>query len=732
MHASQTVSRLAAIGLAVILLFLSGFALWGATTTDHSANEVKRAEVVSDGFRLARYALALEDLVMTTYLTLPVYQTHHEVAPRTPVVVTRMDMQMAGATGMSMGTTAPLGTTRAQSMTGYRSMSGSRRQPDTDSDGAASVPSLSAQPPFMSGHSSATMPGTRVGPGPMSTMGGTAAGSAAPGTTPSATYAGSQALGGILGGSLPTGAKLRAAHADAAGQLAAAMQTVMLNGSAADRALANDVLRRHAVHMAYAMAMFAAVDHHQTGLALWIQQHELGPSFSYIEREVNHAAQSRRIAALRSLQHLSSTESLVFAGTIIAFTVGLILLAALAALLRSYAGRIDETRKVELERLARVALTDNLTGLRNHRAFQEDLVRQLEYRNRTGIEFCLLLLDLNGLKQINDTFGHQKGDEQLIELGACLGRVVRKQDMAYRIGGDEFAILLTDGTAWGGVRLMDRLNLELMASAVFPQPSVAAGVAESTGAPSKDLVIQKADTALIQSKRTDKSCMVYSEGMPRELRAPAEEFQQSHLATLTTALARAVDAKDSYTRSHSETVSELCALIASELELAPDRCSSIRLAGLLHDVGKIGIADAILKKASKLTPAETEVMKTHSTLGYTIVMGAALEQEAHWILHHHERLDGKGYPDGLKGDEIPLESRIILTADAFEAMTSDRPYRKGRPDFEALEELDRCAGTQFDPACVAALKRALLPQRGPEPECEPEPLPLQPELSLAA
>jgi putative nucleotidyltransferase with HDIG domain len=168
-----------------------------------------------------------------------------------------------------------------------------------------------------------------------------------------------------------------------------------------------------------------------------------------------------------------------------------------------------------------------------------------------------------------------------------------------------------------------------------------------------------------------------------------------------------VDAKDSWTRSHCETVSELCAAVAAELELPPDRIEKLRLAGLLHDVGKIGVPDSILQKPSQLTEAEFETMKTHSQLGHSIVSGAGLAEEAHWILHHHERPDGRGYPDGLTADQIPLESRIILVADAFEAMTSDRPYRAAQPASAALNELHRHSGTQFDPRCVAALERSL-------------------------
>ena len=138
----------------------------------------------------------------------------------------------------------------------------------------------------------------------------------------------------------------------------------------------------------------------------------------------------------------------------------------------------------------------------------------------------------------------------------------------------------------------------------------------------------------------------------------------------------------------------------------------LRLAGLLHDVGKIGIADAILQKPAKLTDEEYELMKTHSALGHSILYAAELFDESQWVLHHHERIDGRGYPDGLCADAIPIESRIILVADAFEAMTSDRPYRRGRAEPEAIAELLRHAGSQFDPQCVNALTRVL--RRGPQ------------------
>ena len=653
MFSSRNMSRLATFGLGAILLFLSGFAVWAAATSKASAESAKRSGVVADAYRQAQYAIAVELIGHQAVLA--------KLLPGSEA--------MPGHSGG--GHTGHAGHSASGDHSGHDSNAGHSGHSEAGGEQGRSHASGSGA------HSHATTP-----------------------TNPKAAAAPNAAH---------PGHDLDAGHDKAARQLIDGMQVVRANGNARDRALANHILQHHQQHLDAFSEVFKAVERGDGERALAIQNREVEPVFSHVQKKVAAAAARHRTESLRQLQALTRTEELVFTGTLIAFIVGLLLLALFVAVLRAAGRRLDEARQTEMERLEHAALTDNLTGLRNHRAFHEDLAREIERAARGAAPLGLVMLDLDGLKRANDTEGHQRGDEMIIAVAEGLRSTLRGSDAAYRIGGDEFAVILGGESAWGAFRFAQRLHTNLELSTSQTKVSVTAGVAEINGSENKDVLIRHADLALIEAKRTSQKALIYSDGLEPH-HAPVERdgaAEQHHRLTLTTALARAVDAKDSYTRSHSETVSEISSLIAEELGLPADHVAKIRLAGLLHDVGKIGISDAILQKPAKLNDREFEVMKTHATLGHSIVYAAELYEEAEWIRHHHERLDGRGYPDGLSGESVPLESRIILVADAFEAMTSDRPYRTGRPESDALEELERNAGSQFDPDCVAALRRAL-------------------------
>ncbi len=421
-----------------------------------------------------------------------------------------------------------------------------------------------------------------------------------------------------------------------------------------------------------------------------------------MEISIDSAASQHRTRSLAGLHAARRSETVVFGETLLAAMLGVLLLLAGARIIR-YKTSLDEAHALELERLRGAALTDSLTQLPNHRAFHERLDAQL----RLG-PVALVAVDLDGLKRVNDTAGHQAGDEVIRALADGLRRTVQPEHVPCRIGGDEFAVIIPGGAAIDGFYLAQSLR-EALRLPVDGAPVVTAtaGIAEVDRGGDKDGLIHRADMALIEAKRVHRGALVYSPDLEPALAADLDAAQH-HVTTLASALARAVDAKDAYTHSHCETVAELCTLIATRLGMAPDRVAKVRLAGLLHDVGKIGISDAILQKPGPLTDEEFAVMRTHPGLGAHIVSAAELDEEAEWIRHHHERPDGQGYPDGLRGDELPIESRIIMVADAFEAMTADRPYRDARSTSAALEELHRHAGTQFDEECLHALERVLV------------------------
>jgi diguanylate cyclase (GGDEF)-like protein len=345
------------------------------------------------------------------------------------------------------------------------------------------------------------------------------------------------------------------------------------------------------------------------------------------------------------------------------------------------------------------SLKDPLTGLLNHRAFQERLAEELRRAERGAYPVALVAIDLDDFKSINGA-GHAVGDEALRAVAAALRDELRAGDVCGRVGGDEFMLALIDadvGTADGIVeRIRARVDAAFSAG-IVAYPSHGSG---------QDELLHLAHGAMYWAKSHGKArTFVYSDAIDFALSAEeaAERNLRAGLLNTVHALARAVDAKDGYTHSHSQRVARYAAELGRALGLPDERLEMLRTAGVLHDVGKIGIPDAVLLKPAKLDADEFAVMRRHSELGRDIIAGAGLEEIATWVLHLHERVDGRGYPDGLVADAIPLESRILHCADALEAMTSSRIYRPGMEIERALAELERGAGTQFDPQVAAVL-----------------------------
>ncbi|HEX2045662.1 MAG TPA: diguanylate cyclase [Gaiellaceae bacterium] len=354
----------------------------------------------------------------------------------------------------------------------------------------------------------------------------------------------------------------------------------------------------------------------------------------------------------------------------------------------------------------RLALTDPLTGLGNHRHFHERLQRDLDKAQADGFPLTLCLLDIDNFKQINDRFGHPVGDRVLAQVAARL----RQGGEAFRLGGDEFALLLPRRDEHEGLSIAKSI-IDRVAETECEHGgplSMSAGIATypQHGVERSELV-RVADSALYLAKEHGKNTVrVYRPDLIElaELRRLAEGPDRAARLRAAASLAHAVDARDAYTGSHSYMVGELAARVARRMGLDPEAIELTRLAGSLHDLGKLAIPEEILRKPGPLNEAERLVLERHPQIGFRMLDSLGVEPVASWVLHHHERWDGAGYPERKTGPEIPLGARILFVADAYDAMTSDRVYRSRLSHDRAMAELERCAGTQFDPEVVAAFK----------------------------
>jgi diguanylate cyclase (GGDEF)-like protein/putative nucleotidyltransferase with HDIG domain len=400
------------------------------------------------------------------------------------------------------------------------------------------------------------------------------------------------------------------------------------------------------------------------------------------------------------------------------------------------------------------AITDGLTGLKTHRYFMEALDGEWRRSTRTGRPFSLILMDLDGFKQVNDRMGHREGDKVLGTVAALLDARARQSNVVARYGGDEFAILMAETSTEQAGILAERLRATLEADDFLRAHEVTASFGIATfpdHGPTQEEILRVADCGMYLAKHHGGNCVkvallspaagdaernqrllqaylgvtvkrMFSTG-PDTFTQYLHSFQQlmqrtggeapSLLDTITT-LAYTIEAKDPYTKGHSQRVSRLAAQIARQMGLSESDIEEIGLAGILHDIGKIGVPESVLNKPTLLTPEEYEIMKSHAALGAKILEPLKLKVIERIVRHHNESFDGKGYPDNLKGEQIPLGARIITVADAFDAMVSLRSYRKARTVEEALSELLRCRGTQFDPMLVDAFLRieAISMQRG--------------------
>lgn len=343
----------------------------------------------------------------------------------------------------------------------------------------------------------------------------------------------------------------------------------------------------------------------------------------------------------------------------------------------------DITNKKEMEQqLEYLSFHDPLTSVYNRTHFEEQLREiQRKHKKSTGI----LVSDVDGLKLINDTLGHHAGDQLLQVVAKILQACAPPPHVVARIGGDEFAVIVEQPT----LQLMTELDASIKAAVQeynknnlqLPLSLSSGWAADYAAGTDVETVFKKADYNM------------YREKMHQRL---------STRSAIVQAMMQALEARDYITEGHADRLQNLVEMLAKKLELSSHRIADLRLLAKFHDIGKVGIPDHILFKNDRLTPEEYTIMQRHCEIGFRIAQSAPdLAPIAEWILKHHEWWNGKGYPLGLSGEDIPLECRILAFADAFDAMTTNRPYRMALDQQAAIRELVKCSGIQFDPALTA-------------------------------
>ncbi len=378
---------------------------------------------------------------------------------------------------------------------------------------------------------------------------------------------------------------------------------------------------------------------------------------------------------------------------------------------------------------AQAAITDAITGLPNHRAIMSRLEEEIARCNRSNGTCAVLFIDLDHFKRINDTWGHRAGDAILHEVGTRLRSILRLEDFVGRYGGEEFAIVLTDVDLGAAILTAERLcntvsNQPCMWSAKDTQTVTDITVTCSIGVAvyqlhglSREALVEQADRAMYEAKHAGRNCvrvagididpekaklaMVDTSARDKPAQVIPAQTVEAFIAVAT--------AHDQSTGAHAHRLVSLVEATASKLNLPEEEIHLAQLAALLHDIGKIGIPDAILHKPAPLTSDEWSVMRRHPEIGNQILIqvGGVFQQLAPIVVAHHERWDGNGYPNKLAGENIPLVARIITVVDSYDAMTSNRPYRQPLSTTEASAELLRCTGSQFDPQIVTVFLQVL-------------------------
>ncbi|MEL5898186.1 diguanylate cyclase [Clostridium sporogenes] len=358
-----------------------------------------------------------------------------------------------------------------------------------------------------------------------------------------------------------------------------------------------------------------------------------------------------------------------------------------------------------IKKLESLVNKDGLTNVYNHRFFHDALSKEIIECEEKNEALSMIFIDIDYFKHYNDLYGHQKGDKVLKTIGEILKNNTREEDIVARYGGEEFAVLLPNTPEKEAINIAERIR-EKIEYTYFEgeenQPNgnltVSMGISVYPYKAKNDMeLIKSADDALYRAKFFNKNRVEAYTSILDELKNDIDE-KHIDLVTSIKTLISVINAKDRYTYGHVERVVLYSRLLADKLKLSEEDKKIFIYGAYMHDIGKINISREILNKKMPLAKEEWEILKQHPVNGVEIIKPvSSLQSISDLILHHHERYDGKGYPDKLKGDNIPFLARALTVVDSFDAMTSNRPYNRRKTYEEAIEELKRCSGTQFDP-----------------------------------
>ncbi len=393
---------------------------------------------------------------------------------------------------------------------------------------------------------------------------------------------------------------------------------------------------------------------------------------------------------------------------------------------------------LENSSLRRRSTTDALTGLFNHRHFHERLDAEVTRAEREGGSLSVAIMDVDDFDRVNNIYGHAVGDRRLHSIAERLSDSARGSDIVCRVGGDEFAVVMPDTDPIEAYKVCLRLQDEMCEpDGVCPlTTSVSIGIASVPAhARSREELVQKADGALYWAKFHGREQVVIFDADLVQALGPEQRIamlREEAYLNMVHLLAAAVDARDQYTRRHSANVASLVVALAGDLAFSAQHTAHLETAALLHDIGKIGIPDALLRKESPLSGPERASVAEHPQLATRILSAIPRREILPWIESHHERWDGSGYPIGLAGEDIPLEARMIALCDAYDAMTTDRPYREASSPASARAELLEHAGTQFDPQLTARFVEMLERRHeAPQAHVQGHPVPRPAEAGVA-